>query len=246
LSKLGKSFVWAAFCAAAVYPAILLTARGPVPSALQASPAASLFAGGETLRFKLLWPSGVGLGEAVLTVSTVQNQLHLDMTVEADLPIQNISGKFSSVATADGLCSIQYHRKMTEGSKVSEESIEFDQKAHQAKRTVNGQTATLPVSECAKDPLAFLYYFRSELAQRRTAQANSIVMAPDKRLEISGGAMETITAGGRQRKAEKFSAAIRYPYSTKSFDVWFSTDGHWEPLLVRLPSPLAVFSAEIE
>jgi hypothetical protein len=246
LSKLGKSFVWAAFCAAAVCPAILLTARGPAPSALQASQGASLFAGGETLRFRLLWPSGVGLGEAVLTVSAGQSQLHLDMTVDADLPIQKISGKFSSVATPNGLCSIQYHRKMIEGSKTSEETIEFDQKAHQAKRTVNGQTATLPVSECAKDPLAFLYYFRSELAKRRTAQISSLVLAPDKSLEISSGTTETITAGGRQRKAQKFSAAIRYPYSTKSFEVWFSTDGRWEPLMVRLPSPLAVFSAEIE
>jgi uncharacterized protein DUF3108 len=246
LRQFGTIIAWAAFCAAAVCPAILLTARGLAPSAPQASPGASLFGGGETLRFKLLWPSGVGLGEAVLTVSAGQSQLHLDMTVDADLPIQNISGKFSSVATPDGLCSIQYHRKMTEGSKVSEESIEFDQKAHQAKRTVNGQTTALSVSECARDPLAFLYYFRSELAQRRTAQTTSLVLAPEKRLEISSGATETITAGGRQRKAEKFSAVIRYPYSSKSFDVWFSTDGHWEPVLVRLPSPLAVFSAEIE
>jgi hypothetical protein len=246
LSRLGKVFVWAVFCAAAVCPAILLTARGPAPSAPQASQVAFPFAGGETLRFKLLWPSGVGLGEAALIVSAGQSQLHLDMTIDADLPIEKISGKFSSVATPDGLCSIQYHRKMTEGKKVSEESIEFDQKAHQAKRTVNGQTATLSVSECAKDPLAFLYYFRSELAKRRTAQTASLVLAPDKHLEISGGSAETITAGGRQRKAEKFSAVIRYPYFTKSFDVWFSTDGHWEPLMVRLPSPLAVFSAEIE
>ena len=246
MNRLGKIIVRVVLCAAAVCPAILLTARGPSPSAPQASQNASLFGGGETLRFKLLWPSGVGLGEAVLTVSTAQSQLHLDMTVEADLPIRNISGKFSSVATADGLCSIQYHRKMIEGSKTSEESIEFDQKARQAKRTVNGQTATLSVSECARDPLAFLYYFRSELAQHRTAQVNSIVMAPDKHLEISGGATETITAGGRQRKAQKISAAIRYPYTSKSFEVWFSTDGHWEPLMVRLPSPLAVFSAEIE
>lgn len=246
MSRLGKSFVVAAFCAAVVCPAILPAASGPAPSARQASQGASLFGGGETLRFKLSWPSGVSLGEAVLTASVVQGQLHLEMTVEADLPIQNISGKFSSVATADGLCSIQYHRKMTEGSKTSEESIEFDQKAHQAKRTVNGQTATLPVSECAKDPLAFLYYFRSEISQHRTAQASSIVLAPEKHLDISGGVTETITAGGRQRKAQKFSAAIRYPYTSKSFEVWFSTDGHWEPLLVRLPSPLAVFSAEIE
>ena len=42
--------MWAAFCAAAVCPAILLTARGPAPSALQASQGAWLFAGGETLR----------------------------------------------------------------------------------------------------------------------------------------------------------------------------------------------------
>jgi hypothetical protein len=246
LNRFRKIFAWAAVCAAAICPAILLTARGPEPSAAQAPPAASLFSGGETLRFKLMWPSGVGLGEAVLTVSAGQSQVHLDMTVDADLPIQNISGKFSSVATPEGLCSIQYHRKMTEGSKVSEESIEFDQKAHQAKRTVNGQTATLSVSECARDPLAFLYYFRSELAQHRTARTTSIVLAPDKHLEISGGATESISAGGRQRKAQKFSAAIRYPNTSKSFDVWFSTDGHWEPVLVRLPTPLAVFSAEIE
>lgn len=244
--RIGKIFVLAVFCAAAVCPAILLTARGPAQSAPQASPTAALFNGGETLRFKLSWPSGVSLGEAVLTSSVSKGQLNLDMTIEADLPIQNISGKFTSVSTADGLCSIQYHRKMMEGSKTSEETIEFDQEAHQAKRTVNGQTATLPVSECAKDPLAFLYYFRGELAKHKTAQTASIVLAPDKHLDVSGGATETVTVGGRQHKAQKFSASIRYPNTTKSFEVWFSTDGHWEPLIVRLPSSLAVFSAEIE
>ena len=246
MSSLKSKILCAVLCAAIACPAMLLTARGPSPSALQASPASALFNGGETLRLKLSWPSGVGLGEAVLTASDMQGQLHLDMTVDADLPIYNISGKFSSVATADGFCSIQYHKKMTEGSKVSEESIDFDQKAHEAKRTVNGHTSTISVSECAKDPLTFLYYFRSELAKRKTAQTASLVLAPERSLEITGGSTETITAAGRQHKAQKFSASIRYPYTSKTFDVWFSADGHWEPLLVRLPSPLAVFSAEME
>lgn len=214
--------------------------------AQEARPALAALVSGETLKLRLLWPSGVTLGEAVMSATAGQNDLHFEMTVEADLPIHNISGSFTSIATREGLCSIQYHRKMNEGPKVSEESIDFDQKAHQARRTLGGQTATLPIPQCARDPLTFLYYYRNQLATGSPADLSTFFLGPERSLEVKPAGTEKVSAGGRERSAGKYLVTYHGPNSARTFDLWFSADGAREPVLIRLPSSLAIFSAELE
>ena len=73
------------------------------------------FASGETLRYKLFWPGGFSLGEAVLAVTPSEKELRFELTVEADLPAHNIADSFTSTAARENLCSSGFQRKSREG-----------------------------------------------------------------------------------------------------------------------------------
>jgi len=203
-------------------------------------------ASGETLKFKLSWPSGVSLGEAAMTVTAGQKDLHFAMTIDAELPVYNLSGSVSSVATRQGLCSIEYRRKIKEGAKTSEESIDFDQQTHQARRTLNGITASFPTPECARDPMTYLYYFRNQLAAGGQADPSTFFLGPERSIEVKPGGTESVPIQGTKRMAGRFSVTYQGTSSARTFEMWISADARREPVMVKLPSPLAIFTAELE
>ncbi|MBI4465228.1 MAG: DUF3108 domain-containing protein, partial [Acidobacteria bacterium] len=119
---------------------------------------------GEKLLYRLLWPSGISLGEAVFQASSAGDQLHFRLDIEVQLPHLNLRDSFRSIATERGFCSIQFHQEIKEGTRSWEETIEFDRQNREARRTRDGQTFTAAVPECARDPLTFFYFLRSQLA----------------------------------------------------------------------------------
>ena len=74
--------------------------------------ASALFAGGETLKYGLLWPSGVSLGEGVFVSSATQNEVQLELKMDADLPIHNISGVLTATATSTACAPSNPTRKL--------------------------------------------------------------------------------------------------------------------------------------
>ena len=216
--------------------------------AAQGSQSPSLdFGGGETLKLKLLWPSGVSLGEAVfVSAPTEKNKLRFELTVEADLPGHDIVESYTSLAARDTLCSLQFQKKGKEGARTSEETLEFDQSAHQVSKTSGGKTTVLPAPGCARDPLTFFYYFRKQLAAGNPVNQATFYPAPGYGLDLKPSGVQTISAGGRQRRAEKYLVTYSGPNSSKTFELWVSAEARREPLLVRLPFPLAIFSAELQ
>ena len=231
--------------------AVLLGDPGvPVPE-VRAAPVpmaqAQDFSNGEVLRLRLLWPSSMGLGEAVLTATPVNpNQMRFEATVDVDLPVRRISASLTSLATRDELCSLRFERKGMEGTRTSEELLEFDQEAHLASRTSGGVTTSIPIASCARDPLAFVYYFRRQLAAGKAVSTSTFYAGSGVSLEIKAAGPETVSAGGRQRPAEKYLVTYRGPRSGKTFELWVSTEPHREPVRVRIPFPLAIFSAELQ
>lgn len=240
LTWLGKYLGVAVFLACAVTgnPSASAAEKGAVPF--------SLFDEQESLTYRLLWPSGVTLGEAVLQGSFSGEELHFQLTVEADLPQYNISHVSSSEATKDGLCSRQFQGNTRRGSKSSDESIEFDQTAHLATISRGDQTTTASIPECARDPLAFLYYFRNQLVLGNNLDSGTFHLGANFNLQIEAAGPETVEAGGRQWPAEKYIVTYRGPNSERSVELWISTDSVPKPVQVRVAFPLAVFSAVIE
>jgi hypothetical protein len=204
------------------------------------------WAGGETLRYKLMWPSSMSLGEGVFRVSPAGEQLQFELTVEASLPVKSFSGSFRSRASRDTLCSVEFEQKVSEGTKNSEETIEFDQKAHQARITKAGGTDSFAIPECARDPLSFLYYFRAQLAAGKWPDTTGFFIGPAPRLQIRREGTETISAGGVQYPSEVYEMNYRGSSADKTFEVWVSTDARRAPVRIQLPFPLATFSAELQ
>ena len=216
-----------------------------IPAQAQAADFAP-FESGERLVYRLLWPSGIPHGEAIFEVSLQGDDLRFQAAVEASLPQYRFSGLFSAVATRNGLCSRQFHQKIQEGSKTTEKSLEFDQAARQVRRIQDRDSTTAVVPECARDPLTFLYYVRSRMAEGQPVDWDSMHYDRQIALRLGQGESGTLSLGGLSRQGEKF--VIRFPTrgGERALEVWFSTDAARTPLQFTVPTTLADFKAELE
>ena len=202
---------------------------------------------GEKLTYKLLWPSGVSLGEAVMESSPSGAETHFQVTVEISLPQYALRHSSSSAATGEALCSLRFHQETGEGAKKWwEESVEFNQAAHEAHRTRDGQTTTASIAACAQDPLTFIYYFRSRLAEGKPPDSGTLYRGENFNVRVRAAGTETVAFRGQQRATEKYVATFPSQNQEVTIDLWISTDAERVPVRMRVPSPLAVFTAELE
>jgi hypothetical protein len=204
------------------------------------------FESGEKLVYRLLWPSGIPLGEAVFEVSRQDKELHFDVTLDARLPQYSIRYHFSSVATQEGLCSLRYQQTMKDGPRSTEETIEFDQAAHQARRTGGRQPGASEIPACARDPLTFIYYTRSRLAAGQPAESGSVHLGRNLSVQLAASGAETVRVIGTPRPAEKLRVSIPRGNSQRTVEVWFAPDATRTPLRITVPTSLAEFRAELE
>lgn len=204
------------------------------------------FESGERLVYRLLWPSGIPLGEAVFEVSRQDKELHFDVTLDARLPQYSVRYHFSSVATQEGLCSLRYQQSMKDGPRNTEETIEFDQTAHRARRTGGQQPGSSEIPECARDPLTFIYYVRSQLAAGQLPASGSVQAGRNLTVRLESSGSETVSVLGTPRPAEKLQVTIPRGNSERTVAVWFAPDATRTPLRVTVPTTLAEFRAELE
>ncbi|MGH9783932.1 MAG: DUF3108 domain-containing protein [Terriglobia bacterium] len=204
------------------------------------------FESGERLAYRLLWPSGIPLGDAVFEVSRQGEELHFDVTLDARLPQYRVSYHFSSVATREGLCSLRYRQTMKDGPRSAEETIEFDQAAHRAQRTGGRQPGSAEIPECARDPLTFIYYTRSQLAAGQPAGSGSVHLGRNITVQLAASGAETVSVLGKPRPAEKLQVSIPRGNSERIVEVWFAPDATRTPLRITVPTTLAEFRAELE
>ena len=201
---------------------------------------------GERLVYRLLWPSGILLGEAVFEVTPQGDELHFEATLEARLPQYRFNSTFSAVAAREGLCSLQFHQKIEEGKETSEESMEFDQKAHRVRRIQGRNTTTATIPECARDPLTFLYYLRSRAAQGQAVESSRIHYGKEIALELDQDGTGTVAVGGVQKPGEKLEVRFPARNGERTVEVWFSSDPARTPFLFTVPTTLADFRAELD
>jgi hypothetical protein len=201
---------------------------------------------GERLVYRLLWPSGIPLGEAVFEVSPQGDELHFRATLEARLPQYRFNTAFSAVAVREGLCSLQFHQKIEQGKETSEESLEFDQKAHRVRRIQGRNITTATIPECARDPLTFLYYVRSRAAAGESVESGRIHYGKDIALQLAQGGTAAVEVGGVPKQGEKL--AVRFPARNgeRTVEVWFSSDSLRTPIQFTVPTTLADFRAELD
>jgi uncharacterized protein DUF3108 len=192
------------------------------------------------------WPSGLSLGEANLVAHRSDGHWELEMTLEAGIPGFPIMDRFHSVAGSD-LCSQEFSRAFSHGSKKTTEKTTFDSKQGTARRATGngGGSSEFTIPPCVHDALAFLYYARREMGQGRVAPAQQIFFGPVYSLRMQYAGAQTITAGEKPAVTDRVTVSVKGPASNTNFEIFFARDAARTPLLVKIPSSLGAISLEL-
>jgi Protein of unknown function (DUF3108) len=205
---------------------------------------------GETLNYNLKWPSGISFGEATLRATHTGTEMFLEARVDADLPQYHVLYTFSSVAN-EQLCSQRFRQTLREGKRSVDDSFEFDQKNHQVRRTRNGRSTTASISDCARDPLALLYYFRQQLALGSlpvgTPEASgTFYLGQDYSVHYDSVKPEAGDAGSKEPQGDHFLIRVDGAPEAPDLEVWIRPDLRRDPVLLKVPFSLGELSAELQ
>ncbi|MCP5116947.1 MAG: DUF3108 domain-containing protein, partial [bacterium] len=132
------------------------------------------FATEETLHYAVNWPSGLSLGEASMSATHAKGgegtppRWTFEFQLEAAVPGVTIADEFLATAT-DELCSLEFEKNLKHGEREARERITFHQSSGTATRETleGGGSSEVPIGDCAKDAVTFLYHLRDELSRGR-------------------------------------------------------------------------------
>lgn len=199
---------------------------------------------GEKLELEIFWPSGVTMGEATLQASNVKDMHFLSASMEVVLPQGRMLYKFTSTTDAN-LCSREFHQSVERGRKFWEEVTRFDSEAGTASVSRDGKTREIAAGKCARDPLAYLYYYRAQSAAGKHPSQDSLFLTGPLALTITAKGKEQVKINRIARQADRYQ--IAYPSETGpgTLELWLDGSARQTPVAIRLPLPLATFSAEL-
>ncbi|MDQ2898751.1 MAG: DUF3108 domain-containing protein [Acidobacteriota bacterium] len=203
----------------------------------------------EDLNYSINWPSGLSLGEAHMRArhSGTANppQWEFSFNVDASLPGFQVLDRYTSTAAGD-LCSVQFDRVFTHGSKKSNERTVVDTPAGTATRTTaSGGKTEIPISGCIRDALTFLFYARRELGQGRVPPAQTILFGSAYQAHLEYTGAQTIPVNDVPTQADRVVCNFKGPASDLEIEIFFARDAARTPLLVRAPFAIGNFSMEL-
>ena len=213
----------------------------------------------ETLRYNVNWPSGLSLGEAIVTANKATTNkatagkpgaawsFELNLTV--GIPGFPLADKYRSTGAATDLCSTELNREISHGSKKVTEKTTFDQTDGTAKRqTVSpagGGSSDLSFHGCGRDALAFWFFARRELGQGRVPPPETVFFGSgySARLEYTGA--QTIPVAEKQTVTDHLVAHVKGPASDFTFEIFYARDAARTPLLIKIPVTVGTISLEL-
>jgi hypothetical protein len=198
----------------------------------------------ETLHFTVNWPSGLSLGEGVLTAVLQDGEWSFSMKADAAVPGFAISEGGKSRASAE-YCSTELHKTATRGKKVVDETTTFDAGALRATRTTSkGGKSEFRIPACAKDAIAFLFFVRKELAAGRIPPAQPVYYGAAYNTRVVYAGTQRIQSNHESVEADKLTAHIKGPVAELTVDLFFARDTPRTPLLAQFGTALGKFSVE--
>ena len=207
----------------------------------------------ENLTYVINWPSGLNLGEATLTASQEKDPAgskaggpwKFSLDLDASVPGFAIRDRYQSSSDAS-FCSMELAKKVSHGSKKSEEKVVFDQHSHTASREASGGGKTeVQIPDCGRDPLTFLAFARRELAQGRMVPQQPVIFGSAYQVRMVYTGTQKVGVGGKNTEADKIQASIKGPASEFLVDLFFARDPSRTLLLARIPLPLGAFTVEL-
>lgn len=211
--------------------------------------AGHLAAATETLRYAVNWPSGLSLGEAVMTTDNADGaagKRKFELILEASIPGFAVKDEVRAWAK-DDFCSERLEKKLSHGSKKREELMEFQPATGVVvRKTVRGGESKLPMGACGRDALTMIQYLRSELKQGRIPGAQQTYFGAAYQLSFKYGGAQNLQIGGAYEPADKIEVQIQGPASRHAIELYFGRDALRTPLLMRVPLPLGAFTMELQ
>lgn len=210
------------------------------------TPAPTPFRSGERLRYDVVWPSGLSLGEAEFQATATQGGWTFYATLSASLPRFEIRDAYTS-QTDFNLCSDKFHKKFQHGAKTTDETVTFDQDAHSAHRETadGGGESDFSVPTCARDALTFLYFLRQDLARGRISPPDDINYGGQYMITVTYAETRQVEVSGVKREADRILVDVAGEKSQHSFEIFFGQDEARTPLIVRVPFELGTFSLRL-
>ena len=199
----------------------------------------------ETLRYTVNWPSGLGIGEGSTQARKSGERWDFEFTLQAGIPGFAVQDTYRSVSTPD-LCSLEFHKNAVHGRRKARERTVFDVQSGIALRTTeSGGKSEIPMGECTRDALAFLFHTRRELGQGRVPPPQAVLFGAlyDVRLEYAGA--QTITIQERKVESDRLLGTIRGPASDHTFEIFFARDAARTPLRVSVPLAGGSFTLDL-
>ena len=204
------------------------------------------FKNGETLRYEVVWPTGLSLGEAEFRAVSSQAGWKFRAELTASLPNFEVLDEYAAVAD-HALCSQQLKKDSLHGAKQAHELIEFDQKAQTIRRESvgGGGVSEAQVPPCARDALTALYALRRDLAGGRIPPPDDLVFGSIYGVTVTYAETRHIEVAGESREADRLLVDIAGPEASHHFEIFFGKDAARTPLLVKVPFSLGVFSLKL-
>jgi hypothetical protein len=232
-------------------PALLVLLPGLAVACLHAQTGFP-FSEDESLHYSVNWPSGISLGDAVLSAHRTATGWTFTASLEAGVPGFSVSDTYHSTVEGADLCTTKFERDLTHGGKHTVDKLEFDQQASTGHRTTTfpegGGKTNFDIPSCARDALAFIYFTRREMGQGRVPPAQQVYFgAPySVRLEYTGE--QTITSAGTGKKpavTDRLMVSVKGPQSDFNFEIFFARDPQRTPLSIRIPLSLGTIALEL-
>jgi len=213
----------------------------------------------ETLRYNVNWPSGLSLGEAIVSASKVTAgkdtaskpgaawNFALNLTVS--IPGFPLGDTYRSSAAATDLCSTELNREVSHGSKKVTEKTTFDQKNGTAKRQTvtpaGGGSSDLSFHGCGQDGLAFWFFARRELGQGRVPPPETVFFGSGYTVRLEYTGAQTIPVAEKPTVTDHLVAHVKGPASDFSFEIFYARDAARTPLLIKIPVSVGTISLEL-
>ena len=210
------------------------------------TPEAAPFASGEVLRYDIVWPSGLRMGEARFTANSNQAGWAFSADVSGNLPVLSIEDKYES-KTDFSLCSVSFKKVVSHGKKKQDEEVTFNQAENRALRRnlANGTTQDLIVPPCARDALTYLYALRQDLAQGRVPPPDDFNFGPQFQISVSYVETREIEAAGKTQPADRLLVDVNGGENPVNIAMFLAQDAARTPVLIRVPFELGTFSLKL-
>lgn len=204
------------------------------------------FKSGERLRYEVVWPSGLSLGEAEFTAQAKTGGWSFEANLTADLPTLAIRETYRATADA-ALCSLELEKEAQRGAKTIRERVTFDQAQLRAERETldGGGSSEFDIPPCARDGLTYLYVLRQNLAAGRIPPPDDINFGAQYLVTVTYAETREIPVAGEMQPADRILVDLSGPGSSHSFEIFFGKDEARTPLLIRAPFELGVFSLKL-